>query len=103
MRESAGRRVHAYAAGTCTTYKNTIVIVVQPPRTLNPEFGQQCSRPVTQKRKSTVLCIYNMFIFSNCIRSKSMLLMSSVRPFADDEEDQTYIPEPESNRNQKYS
>ena len=30
---------------------------MQPSRTLNPEFGQQCSRPVTQKRKSAVLSI----------------------------------------------
>ena len=54
MRESAGRRVHAYAAGTLVP---VLLIVVQPPRTLNPEFGQQCSRPVTQKRKSAVLSI----------------------------------------------
>ena len=62
-------------------------------------------KTVTQKRKSAVLSIQwlpciHMFLFSNCSRSKAC---SSVKPFADDEEDQTYIPEPESNRNHKYS
>ena len=69
-------------------------------------YNVVCSRPVTQKRKSAVLSIQwlsmyiqHIYIFElHQIYTHALVeFTSSVRAFADDMEDQTYIPEPESN------